>query len=65
MARSDVRLMHVYVGAVHEHRGADRRGLADEIEDYWAGHAHPMAYFDAGEFRDEARQVMLMVVEGC
>jgi hypothetical protein len=57
--------MHVYDGAVHEHAGRDREGLAVEIEEYWAGHADPMSKFDLGEFRDDAHHVMVMVVEGC
>jgi hypothetical protein len=65
LARSDVLVMHVYLGAVHEHQGADRAGLTYEIEEYWAGHAQPMAYFDVGEFRNDAHHVMLMIVEGC
>ncbi|WP_166678388.1 hypothetical protein [Kribbella kalugense] len=42
--------MHVYDGAVHEHAGRDREGLAVEIEEYWAGHADPMSSFDIGSF---------------
>src|SRR5689334_25041586 len=45
LALSDVRVMHLYFGAVHAHEGADRVGLVDEIEEYWAGRAHPMASF--------------------
>jgi hypothetical protein len=57
--------MHVYDGAVHEHAGRDRDGLAVEIEEYWAGHADLMSSFDLGEFRDDAHHVLVMVVEGC
>jgi len=65
LSRSDITVMHVYDGAVHEHAGRDREGLAVAIEEYWAGHADPMSSFDLGEFRDDAHHVMVMVVEGC
>jgi hypothetical protein len=57
--------MHLYGGAVHEHEGPDRAGLVADVEEYWEGHAHPMASFDLGEFRDNAHHVMVMIVEGC
>jgi len=65
LARTDVKVMHVYDGAVHEHVGADRSGLVAEVEQYWDGHADPMATFDIGEFRDDDHRVMVMIVEGC
>ncbi|WP_432881110.1 hypothetical protein ACQPYH_36680 [Kribbella sp. CA-245084] len=55
----------MYDGAVHEHVGADRSGLAAEVERYWDGHADPMASFEIGEFRDGDHRVMVMIVEGC
>ena len=65
LSRADVRVMHVYLGAVHEHTGADRAGLMAEVDTFWAGQAAPMATFDIGEFRDETHRVMVMIVEGC
>jgi hypothetical protein len=65
LAGTDVRVMHVYDGAVHEHVGSDRSGLIDEVERHWDGDADSMAVFDLGEFRDDARRVMVMIVEGC
>lgn len=65
LARTDVKVMHVYNGAVHEHVGADRSGLSAEVEQYWAGHADPMASFEIGEFRDDGHRVMVLIVEGC
>jgi metallophosphoesterase superfamily enzyme len=52
-----VTVMHVYDGEAHEHVGPDREELAVEMEEYWTGHAHPMASFEAGEFRDDAGHV--------
>jgi hypothetical protein len=65
LARTDVHVMHVYNGAVHEHVGADRSGLVAEVEQYWAGHTQPMASFDIGELRDDAHRIMAMIVENC
>ncbi len=65
LSRSDVAVMHVFLGAAHAHQGADRDGLAAEVEEYWVGKAHPMTSFDLGEFRDPAHRVMVIIVEGC
>lgn len=65
LSRSEVHVMHVYLGAVHEHQGADRDGLISEVETFWAGKSAPMATFDMGEFRDESHRVMVIIVEGC
>lgn len=57
--------MHVRGGVVHEHLGADRQALIGDIENYWYGRADPMVPFEFGEFRDDDKLVMVMVVEGC
>lgn len=65
MSRSEVHVAHVFLGAVHEHQGADRDGLIAEVEAFWAGYAASMATFDMGEFRDDSHRVMVIIVEGC
>ena len=65
LAGGEVRVLHVYDGAVHEHMGADREGLIQDIEEFWAGNAHPMASFDIAEFRSGDHHVMAMVAESC
>lgn len=65
LSRSEVHVMHVHLGAVHEHQGADRDSLISEVEAFWAGDVEPMATFDMGEFRDTSHRVMVMIVEGC
>lgn len=61
----DTIVIHVYTGPAHEHVGKDRDDLVHQIEEFWAGRAHPMADFFLAEFRDPDRRVMVMVVEHC
>lgn len=65
LGRTDVRVMRVYDGEVHEHPHAELAALVADLEEYWAGHGHPMALFDLGELRNESHEVMVMIVEGC
>lgn len=65
LSRPEVVFMHVFGGPAHEHVGSDRESLAADVEAFWAGDADPMTTFDVGEFRNEAHQVMVMIVEGC
>lgn len=65
LERSDVRVLHVYDGNVHEHMGEDRDGLIAEVSQYWAGLADPMASFDIREFRNAEHGVMVLIQEHC
>lgn len=66
LAREDVLLMHVFLGAAHLHEGPDREGLVADIEqNLTSRNLDPMHTYDFGEFRDDNRRTMLMVVERC
>lgn len=65
LSRADTTLMHVFGGAAHEHVGPAREGLVAKLEEFWAGNADPRSTFELGEFRDNADNVMVMIVEGC
>ncbi|WP_231482727.1 hypothetical protein, partial [Nocardioides sp. URHA0020] len=65
-ARSDALVMHVQHGAPHQHTGPNLPGLLVEVEEVWAGDDdNGMHVFDIGEFRDDSRRVLVMIVEGC
>lgn len=65
LERTDVRLMHIYDGEVHEHTGEFRDGLIAEVAAYWAGTADPMGSFEIREFRSQQHEVMVLVQEHC
>jgi hypothetical protein len=66
LAREDVLVMHVYVGAAHVHAGSDKAGLVAEVVEVWSQEdPNPMYTFDLAEFRDDGHRHMVMIVEGC
>ncbi|MFI6218900.1 hypothetical protein ACIBCD_43405 [Nocardia brasiliensis] len=61
----DTVVFHDYIGAAHEVLGKDRADLVHQVEEFWAGRAHPMADFHLTEFRDADHRVMVMLEEHC
>jgi hypothetical protein len=63
--RTDVPLVHVYGPDARELTGPDRAELASRIEDFFAGNAPSRSDYVVAEFRNDQRQVMLVVQEYC
>lgn len=45
--------------------GRDRENLRSHLEDFWSGRAEPMTDFMVGDFRNERREVMVVVQQSC
>jgi hypothetical protein len=45
--------------------GDDLGNLRSRLEDFWAGGAQPMADFIAGDFRNDDRDVLVVIQESC
>jgi len=65
LRRRDVSVLHVYGADIRLVSGPQRDALTDRIEQFFAGAAPPMSDFVLAEFRDNRRQVMLVVQEHC
>jgi hypothetical protein len=63
--RSDVSLLHVYGPDARQLAGPDRSMLIGRIEEFFAGNAPPRSDYVIAEFRNDQRQVMLVVQEYC
>jgi hypothetical protein len=60
-----IAVLHVYGAGVREPAGAQRAALTDRIEQFFAGLAPPGSEFAIAEFRNDQRQVLLVVQESC
>ncbi|MFD6158254.1 hypothetical protein ACFWF7_34730 [Nocardia sp. NPDC060256] len=65
LRRSETIVYHVYIGPAHKVVGKDRDDLVQQLEEFWAGRAQPMADFFLNEFRDSDHRVLIMIVEHC
>jgi hypothetical protein len=65
LRRSDVAVLHVYGVSPRQVSGTERKALIDQIEQFFVGAAPPMSDFAIAEFRDDRRQVLLVVQESC
>jgi hypothetical protein len=62
---SDVTVLHIYGPDPCPVTGPEREALIGRIEEFFAGDAPPMSDFAIAEFRNDQRQVMLIVQESC
>ena len=65
LKRTDVRVLHAYGPDPTEITGPEREALLERVERYFAGMAPPHSQFWSAEFRDEHRNVMLVIEEAC
>jgi hypothetical protein len=65
LRRPDVSLLHVYGPDARQVTGSDRAVLIGRIEEFFAGNAPPRSDYVIAEFRDDQRQVMLIIQEYC
>ena len=65
LKRTDIRVLHAYGPNPTEVTGTDLEALLERVERYLAGAAAPTSQFWLAEFRDELRNVMLVIEEAC
>ena len=65
LSRPGVIVLHVYGIDPRPVTAPERDGLIARIEEFFAGDAPPMSDFALAEFRNDQRQVMLVVQEHC
>jgi hypothetical protein len=63
--RPDVSVLHFYGPDCREVTGPDRDALIDRIEQFFVDAAPPMTAFAMAEFRNDLRQVTVVVQESC
>lgn len=65
LRQPDVIVLHVYGLEPTQVTGPVRDALIGRIERYFAGNAPPFSDFAIAEFRNDQRQIMLIVQESC
>jgi uncharacterized protein YbgA (DUF1722 family) len=65
LKRPELRVLHAYGLHPSEVSGAEREALLERVERYFAGEAPPHSEFWLAEFRDDDRNVMLVIEEAC
>jgi hypothetical protein len=65
LKRPNLRVLHAYGPHPAEVSGAERVALLERVERYFAGEAPPHSEFWLAEFRDDDRQIMLVIEEAC
>lgn len=65
LRRPDLRVLHAYGPQPMEVSGRDREAILERVERYAAGEAPPHSAFWLAEFRNDDRQVMLVIEEAC
>jgi len=61
----DVRVLHVYGPQPTEVSSPEREALLVRVDQYLSGQAPPRSGFSLAEFRNDDREVMLVVQEFC
>lgn len=65
LRRPDLRVLHAYGPHPREVSGLEREALLHRVEQYATGDAPPHSAFLLAEFRNDSRQVMLVIEEMC
>jgi hypothetical protein len=65
LKRPELRILHAYGPHPTEVFGAEREALLERVERYFTGESPPHSEFWLAEFRDDDRNVMLVIEEAC
>lgn len=65
LKRRELRVLHAYGPQPQEVSGPQREALLERVEQYHRGNAPPHSAFLLAEFRNDARQAMLIIEEMC
>ena len=65
LKRTDLRVLHAYGTQPREVEGREREALLERVRRFAAGDAPPFSTFWLAEFRNEDRQVMVVIEEAC
>jgi hypothetical protein len=65
LKRTDLRVLHAYGAQPHEVSGREREALLERVRRFAAGDAPTHSAFRLAEFRNDDRQVMLVIEEAC